>query len=33
MWTDKDTIAILWGVEDVQTQANILREPSGILSL
>jgi hypothetical protein len=23
MWTDKNTIAILWGVEDVQTQANV----------
>jgi hypothetical protein len=23
MWTDKNTIAILWGVEDVQTQATI----------
>ena len=23
MWTDKDTIAILWGVEDVQTQAAV----------
>ena len=21
MWTDKNTIALLWGVEDVQTQA------------
>ena len=24
MWTDKDTIAILWGVEDVQRQANTI---------
>ena len=23
MWTDKNTIAILWGVEDVKTQATI----------